>query len=56
MRNTHGTWRCVCEQDTMSIQVIEVSNLVLDFSIGILHLLPHAVPAGMGAFESKLHR
>ena len=50
----HGTWRCVCEQDTVSIHVIEVSSLVFEFAIGILHLLPHAVPAGMGAFELEL--
>ena len=53
MRNTNGSGRCVCEQDTVSIHVIEVSNLVLEFAIGILHLLPHAVPAGMGEIELK---
>ena len=41
----------MCEQDTVSIHVIEVSSLVLEFAIGILHLLPHAVPVGMGEFE-----
>ena len=35
----------------MSINVIQVSSLVLELDIGILHLLPHAVPAGMGAFD-----
>ena len=44
----------MCEQDTVSIHVIEVSSLVLELAIGILHLLPHAVPAGMSEFESKL--
>ena len=44
----------VCEQDTVSIHVIEVSSLVLEFAIYILHLLPHDVPAGMSEFESKL--
>ena len=44
----------MCEQDTVSIHVIEVSSLVLELAIGMLHLLPHAVPAGMGEFESKL--
>ena len=38
----------------MSIHVIEVSSLVLELAICILHLLFHAVPAGMGEFESKL--
>ena len=38
----------------MSIHVIEVSSVVLEFAIYILHLLPHAVPASMGEFESKL--
>ena len=41
----------MCEQDTVSIHVIEVSSLVLELGICILHLLPHAVPAGMGEFE-----
>ena len=54
MSNAQGTWRCVCEQDTVSIHVIEVSGLVLEFAIGILQLLPHAVPAGMGASKPKL--
>ena len=44
----------MCEQDTVSIHVIEVSSLVLEFAIGILHLLPRAVPAGMGASKPKL--
>ena len=38
----------------MSIHVIEVSSLVLEFDICILHLLHRAVPAGMCEFESKL--
>ena len=38
----------------MSIYVIEVSRIALEFAIGILHLLPHAVPAGMGASKPKL--
>ena len=46
-----GTWRCVCEQDTVSIHVIEVSILVPELDKGILHLLFHAVPAGMDEFE-----
>ena len=43
----------MCEQDTVSIHVIQVYSLVLELAIGILHLLPHAVPAGMGEFELK---
>ena len=35
----------------MSIHVIEVSSLVLEFAIGTLHLLSHAVPAGMGEVD-----
>ena len=53
MSNAHGTWRCVCEQDTMRIHVIEASKLVLEFATGILHLLPRVVPADMDAFELK---
>ena len=35
----HGTWRCVCELDTVHIHVIEVANHVLKLAIGNLHLL-----------------
>ena len=34
--------------------MIEVTSLVLEQAIGILHLLPHAVPADMGEFEPEL--
>ena len=44
----------MCAQDTVSIQLIEVSSLVLELVICTLRLLPHAVPAGMGAFKPKL--
>ena len=43
----------MCEKDTVSIHMIEVSRLVLEFAIGMLCLLPHAVSAGMGEFELK---
>ena len=43
----------MCEQDTVSIHVIEVSSLVLELDIGILHLLHRAVPADMGKFEPE---
>ena len=41
----------MCEQDTVSIRVTEVSSLVLEFAIGMLCLLPHAVSASVGEFE-----
>ena len=45
----------MCEQDTVSIHVIDVSSRVVGFTIGNLHLLHRAVPAGMGEFEPKPH-
>ena len=50
----HGTWRCVCEQDTVSIHVTEVSSFVLELAICILRLLFHAVSAGICAFKPNL--
>ena len=44
----------VCEQDTISIQATKVSSLVPEFAIGILHLLPNAVLAGMGTSKPTL--
>ena len=46
-----GTWRCVCEQDTAHILVMLVANRILELAICNLHLLPRAVPAGMGILE-----
>ena len=44
----------MCEQDTVSIiHVIDVSSLVVEFTIGILCLLHRAVSAGMSEFELK---
>ena len=37
----------------VSIHVIDVSSLFLELARGILHLLPHAVPAGMGEFDPE---
>ena len=44
----------MCEDDTVSIHVTEVSSHVLELDIRILHLLPHSVPAGMGASKPNL--
>ena len=48
MSKVHGTWRCVCELDTVHIHVILIPNHVLELGIFNLHLLPRAVKAGMG--------
>ena len=47
MSNVHGTWRCVCELDTMHIHVMEVSNHVVELAICNLHLMFRAVTAGL---------
>ena len=51
LSNLHGTLGCVCEQDTAHIHVILVANRVLELAVCNLHLLPRAVPAGMGILE-----
>jgi len=53
MCNVFGTWRCVCEQDTAHIHVIIAPNNVLELAIYNLHLLPRAVPAGMGILKPQ---
>ena len=40
----------------VSIHVVDVSSLVLEIAIGILHLLPTSVPAGMGGFDLELSK
>ena len=42
---------CVCEQDTAHIHVMLVANGILELTICNLHLLPHAVSAGMDIIE-----
>jgi len=51
MCNVLGTWRCVCDQDTAHIHVMLVASRILELAICNLHLLPRAVPAGMGIPE-----
>ena len=53
MSNMHGTWRCVCELDTVHIHVKKVANHVAGLAICNLHLLSRAVQAGLGASDLK---
>ena len=49
--NVRGTWRCVCEQDTAHSHVIIAPIHFPDLAVCNLHILPRAVPAGMGILE-----
>ena len=54
MSNVHGTtgtWRCVCELNTVHIHVVEVSNHVLEPATYSMHLLSRAVQAGLGVSD-----
>ena len=48
MSNVHGTWRCVCEQNTEHIHLVKVLNHDVELAICNLHLLACAVQAGLG--------
>jgi hypothetical protein len=56
MSNMHGTWRCVCELDTVHIHTKEVSNHVVELAICNLNLLLRAVQAGLGFSDLKPHQ
>ena len=53
MSNVQGTWRCVCELDTVHIHVKKASNHVVELAICNLHLLPRAAQAGLGVSDLK---
>ena len=53
MSNVHGTWRCVCELDTVHIHEKKVANHVLQLAIFNMHLLSRAVQAGLGVSDLK---
>ena len=55
MSNVHGTWRCVCEQDTEHVHVTKIANHVLKLAICNLHLEPRAVQAGLGVADPEPH-
>ena len=51
MSNVHGTWRCVCELNTVHIHVMEVSNHDVELAICNMHLLSCTVQAGLGVSD-----
>ena len=54
MSNVHGTWRCVFELDTADIHMMPIPNHVVELAICNLHLLFHAVQAGMDVSSLEL--